>query len=314
MKTINKIILEKTTDAFIEEAKKGTPISKLSPQEGRKVLEKVQSIKVQNPDVQVEDKMIEGEIRLKVVRPSAEKKITPALLFIHGGGWVLGSFKTHEHLCKTLSHLTQSTLIFVDYPLSPEARFPAALEQAVRTLKYLSEKPQEFNIDPSRLAIVGDSVGGNMSIAATLLNKERNGPKIKAEVLFYPVTSSDMNTASYEQFADGPWLTRASMEYFWAAYEKDPEARRSYLLSPLNATEEQLKDFPPTLLITDENDVLRDEGEEFARKLTKAGVDVQGVRMLSTVHDFAMLNPLASTPAALTAIKMAAGFLKTLLK
>jgi acetyl esterase len=162
-----------------------------------------------------------------------------------------------------------------------------------------------MNLDSSRLAVVGDSVGGNMTAAVTLLAKERGGPKISYQVLFYPVTDANFDTPSYREFANGPWLTKPAMEWFWNAYEPDAAARKKPTVSPLQASIDQLKGLPPALVITDENDVLRDEGEAYAHKLSQAGVSVTAVRYLGTIHDFVMLDALRDTPAARSAIALA---------
>ena len=226
-------------------------------------------------------------------------------MYFHGGGWVLGSKRTHERLLRDLVHATQAAFVFVNYTPSPEAQFPVPIEQAYAATRYVAEHGKEFGLDAGRLAVIGDSVGGNMTAAVTLLAKERKGPPIVFQVLLYPVTDAKLTSRSYQEFADGPWLTKASMGWFWDAYAPNTEDRNKSTASPLAATPEQLKGLPPALIVVDENDVLRDEGEAYARKLTQAGVDVTAVRMLATIHDFAMLNALADTPAARTAIQLA---------
>jgi acetyl esterase len=164
------------------------------------------------------------------------------------------------------------------------------------------------------MAVAGDSVGGNMTAAVTLLAKERGGPKLRAQVLFYPVTDASFDDASYTQFANGPWLTRDAMKWFWDAYAPNAADRAKITASPLRASIDELKGLPPALVITDENDVLRDEGEAYARKLTQAGVPVTSVRYNGTIHDFVMLNALADTPATRAAIDQANATLKAALK
>jgi acetyl esterase len=206
-----------------------------------------------------------------------------------------------------------ATVVFVDYERSPEKRYPVAIEQDYAVTEYVAKHPREFDVDASRLAIAGDSVGGNMAAVVGLLAKERRGPAIKAQVLFYPVTDAGMTDGSYETFANGPWLTKPAMVWFWDAYLPDVEARKDVHVSPLNASIEQLQGLPPALVITAENDVLRDEGEAYARKLTVAGVTVTSTRHNGTIHDFVMLNALAETPAARAAIAQANAFLRSAL-
>lgn len=304
------LILEKTTAAFIKdlEAQGGKPLYELTPKDARKVLEKVQSGLVEKPKCKIEEKKIpgpKGDFSIHIVRPEHSVGKLPVVMYFHGGGWILGSFHTHERLICELATGSESAFVFVDYTPSPEAKFPIPIEQAYAATKYIAEHGNKFDLDTSRLAVAGDSVGGNMAIVITLLAKERKGPKIDYQVLFYPVTSAEMNTTSYKQFANGPWLTKPAMAWFWDAYEPNVAARKNHLCSPLNATLDQLKGLPPALLITDENDVLRDEGEAYASKLMQAGVEVTALRFIGTHHDFVMLNALSHTPAARNAIGLA---------
>jgi acetyl esterase len=221
----------------------------------------------------------------------------PVVMYFHGGGWVLGSKHTHDRLVRDLVNGTNATFVFVNYTPSPEAQFPVPIEQCYAATKYVAEHGRELGLDPTRLAVSGESVGGYTTAVVTQLAKERNGPSIRYQVLMYPVTDSGMSQASYEEFANGPWLTRAAMAWFWDAYAPNKEDRKKTTASPLSATLEQLKGLPPAPVIVDENDILRDEGEEYARKLIQAGVDVTPLRVLATHHDYALLNALANTPA-----------------
>lgn len=319
MKAIDSHILEKNTEAFIDElkAKNGPPLYQIPLEEARSLLEKIQAAPPKKARVSIEERVIplgEGRLlSLKVVRPQGVVDKLPAILYFHGGGWVLGSFLTHERLVSELAASAHAVVIFINYTRSPEAKFPIAIEECYATLKYIYEHGDEFQCNPHHLAVVGDSAGGNMAIAMTLLAKERNGPKIDYQVLFYPVTCADLYTASYRQFAEGPWLTKKAMEWFWNCYEPDSSKRKKILLSPLNATLEQLRELPPALVITAENDVLRDEGEAYALQLIQAGVNVTAVRFLGTIHDFVMLNPLTNTPATRSAIALAVGYLRQVL-
>lgn len=315
MKATANYTLEHDTEAFIEKVQSagGPPLYKLSPKDARALIDQLQSQPTDKSAVETEDKMIpgpKGQISIRIIRPKQSREKLPIVMFFHGAGWILGGLSTHERMACEIAAGAQAAVVFVNYSLSPEARFPVAIEEDYAATKYMAEHGQEFNLDPSHLAVVGDSVGGNMAIVVTLLAKERKGPKISCQVLFYPVTNADLNSGSYNQFAEGPWLTKAAMEWFWNAYEPDANARKHYLQSPLNATLDQLKDLPPALVITDENDVLRDEGEAYAHKLMQAGVTVTATRFLGTHHDFAMLNALAKTPAAKGAMELANAFLK----
>jgi acetyl esterase len=229
--------------------------------------------------------------------------VVPAVLYPHGGGWVLGDRNTHDRLVREIAAGAKAAVVFVDYDRSPEAHYPVAIEQAYASLLHLVEHAKQLNVDPARIAIAGDSVGGNMAAAVALLAKERKGPKLALQVLMYPVTDANFETGSYVAFADGPWLTRKAMQWFWDAYLPDVAKRKEPTASPLQATVAQLAGLPEALVIVDENDVLRDEGEAYARKLTQAGVRVTSVRYNGTIHDFAMLNALAKTPAVRAAVR-----------
>jgi len=310
------IVLESTTQAFVDHLNSlnGPPIYKLTPTEARAVLEKIQAEPVEMPEVQREDITIPGPsgmVSVQIIRPiETNKALLPAIIYAHGGGWILGSKKTHARLTAELAVGADSAIVFVNYTPSPEAKFPSSLEEFYTVVKYVSEKGEELGLDTEKMSIAGDSVGGNMAIAAMqLILGSKDGPDIKKLALFYPVTSGDMNTESYAQFADGPWLTKAAMEWFWNAYEPNKLTRNDPLLSPLHASVGQLRRFPPTLIITDRNDVLRDEGLAFADKLMEAGVTVTAVCFEGAIHDFMMLNPLAKTPATRAAVDMASRFL-----
>jgi acetyl esterase len=229
------------------------------------------------------------------------------------GGWILGDKQTHDRMTREIAVGADAAVVFVDYERSPEVQYPIAVEQAYAATKYVVEHGKELSVDATRLALVGDSVGGNMAAAVTLMAKERAGPKIAFQVLFYPVTDADFDTGFYQAFADGPWLTRPAMEWFWNAYLPDVAARTQITATPLNASLEQLKGLPDALVIVDENDVLRDEGEAYARKLSEAGVRVTSVRYNGTIHDFVLLNALTDTPAVRGALQQANDALRSAL-
>jgi len=223
---------------------------------------------------------------------------------------VLGDRETHDRLVRELTVGANAVVVFVDYDRSPENRYPVAVEESYAVLKHVAEHPDEFGADASRIAIAGDSVGGNMTAVVALLAKERNGPRVKAQLLFYPVTDASMSTGSYKEFAEGPWLTKKGMEWFWDQYLPDVSKRTDIHVSPINASSEQLKGLPQTLLLVDENDVLRDEGEAYGRKLAAAGVPVRSVRYNGTIHDFMLLNPIANTPPVRGAVDQASDYLR----
>ena len=307
--------LEPVTQAFVDSLAGAPPLYTLSPHAARDVLVGAQkSVKVTLAPASSEDRVLnvgpKGRTNIRVYRPGKFNGQLPVVIYTHGGGWVLGDRETHDRLVRELTVGTNAVFVFVDYDRSPESRYPDAVEESYAVLKYVTEHPDEFGVDASRVAIAGDSVGGNMTAVVALFAKERNGPEIKAQLLFYPVTDASMSTASYEQFAEGPWLTKKAMEWFWDQYLPDVSKRADVHVSPINATSEQLKGLPQTLLFVDENDVLRDEGEAYGRKLAAAGVRVTSVRYNGTIHDFMLLNPIAETPAVRGAIDQASDYLR----
>lgn len=307
--------LEPATQAFVASLTGGTPLYKLTPAAARDVLSTLQkSVSVNLADVSIEDRVLAvgptGETRIRVVRPAGATAVLPVVLYMHGGGWVIGDKDTHDRLIREIAVGANAAIVFVDYERSPEAQFPIAIEQGYAVLEYVAENAAEFGVDATRLAIAGDSVGGNMAAVIAILAKERKGPGITAQLLFYPVTDGSISAPSYSHFADGPWLTRKAMEWFWDQYLPDVAMRKDFRASPLNATEDQLGGLPQTLLVVDENDVLRDEGEAYGRRLSEAGVRVTSLRYNGTIHDFVMLNPIAGTPAVRGAVGQACGYLR----
>jgi acetyl esterase/lipase len=290
------------------------PIYTLSPIKARKVLDDLQASSVNTIPASIQEKIIPGgptkEVSVTIVRPKTAKGKLPAIIYMHGGGWILGNKNTHDRLIRELANGTQAALVFVNYTPSPEAHFPVAIEQGYAVLEYIAKHGNLLQLDQQQIAIVGDSVGGNMATVLTMMAKDRNGPKIKQQILFYPVTDANFNTGSYKQFTNGPWLTKKSMEWFWDAYLPNKNERKKSYASPLQATIEQLKGLPPALIIVDEHDVLRDEGQAYARKLMQAGVPTTAVVFLGTIHDFVMLYPLKNTPETRGAIDLAICTLK----
>jgi acetyl esterase len=317
--TIPDVVLEPAAQALADAlaAAGDPPLYTLTPDAARAVLDGAQAGEVAMAPADIEEHTIpggpDGTVSITVVKPATTNGSLPAVVYTHGGGWVLGTFGTHERLLRDLTAQTGAAFVFVNYPRSPEARYPVAIEQVYATIAWVARYGVELGLDGSRLAVAGDSVGGNMTAAATLLAKARGGPAIRYQALLYPVTDAAFDTGSYERFAEGPWLTRAAMRWFWDAYLPDLGRRAESTASPLRASVEQLRGLPPALLITDEADVLRDEGEAYGRKLRQAGVDVTAVRYEGIVHDFMMLNALAETNATRAAIAQTAQALKAAL-
>lgn len=313
------VVLEPAAQALADALARsdGPPLYTLDPASARAVLDQAQAGEVTMAPAEIEEHTIPGgptgSVSLTVVKPIEHNGSLPAVVYTHGGGWVLGNFGTHERLVRDLTHQSGAAFVFVNYPPSPEARYSIAIEQVYATVKWVSEFGAELGLDGNRVAVAGDSVGGNMTAAVTLLANERGGPALLYQALLYPVTDANFDTDSYLQFAEGPWLTRKAMQWFWDAYAPDVSTRSVATASPLRATLEQLRGLPPTLVITDEADVLRDEGEAYSRKLRQAGVDVTAVRYEGVFHDFMMLNALVETNASREAIAQTARLLKAAL-
>ncbi len=305
-------VLEKQTQHFIDAitSKKSPPIYKFPVKDARKLLETVQTdYPVQKLPIKTHDLELpcgpSGKISVRIFRPSNGNGKLPVVMYFHGGGWILGSYKTHDRLIREIAYNTHAAVVFVNFSPAPETRYPVAIEEAYAATKYIAEHGKQLKLDSNRLAVAGDSAGGNMATIVALLAAERAMPKIDCQVLFYPVTDANFKTHSYQDFAEGPWLTKPAMEWFWNAYAPKHADRKNPHVCPLQASLEQLKKMPPTLLITAENDVLRDEGEAYAKKLMQAGVEVTVIRYIGTIHDFVLLNALSETPAAKNAIAQA---------
>ncbi|MBT2414190.1 alpha/beta hydrolase [Streptomyces sp. ISL-12] len=310
-------VLEPAAQAFVEATANPPYLFDLPPAEGRKAVDEVQSGDIAKPAVDEEWITVEGgptgSVRARIVRPAGAEGTLPVILYIHGAGWVFGNAHTHDRLVRELAVGADAAVVFPEYDLSPEARYPVAIEQNYAVARWIVTEGAARHLDATRLAVAGDSVGGNMSAALTLMAKERGDVPLVQQVLFYPVTDASFDTGSYHQFATGYFLRRDGMQWFWDQYTTDEAERARITASPLRATTEQLTGLPPALVITAEADVLRDEGEAYAAKLRAAGVPVTAVRYQGIIHDFVMLNALRETHAAEAAITQAVTVLRTAL-
>ncbi|MDP2315091.1 MAG: alpha/beta hydrolase [Pseudomonadota bacterium] len=293
--------VEPKTQAFLDQlaAAGGPPIYTLAPQAARDVLLQVQAGNVPKAPAEIEDATFPvgptGTVPVRILRPSGQMGRLPVVLYFHGGGWILGDREVHDRLARDLVSGANVTLVFVDYARAPEARYPVAIEQGHAVARYVADNADRLRIDPQRMAVAGDSAGATLATVVAMLAKQRNGPTIAYQALFYPVTDANLDTGSYRQFAEGYWLTRESMRWFWDAYVPDAARRRDPTVSPLQASRQDLAGMPPTLILTAEDDVLRDEGEAYAERLAAAGVPVVSVRYNGAIHDFLLLNPLRDT-------------------
>jgi len=302
------VAIDHRVRAFLEQLNSSgaKPLEELAPEEARAVLTELQeSARVELPPARVSQRSIDHngqKVDLTIVHPAGEKKVTPVFMFFHGGGWVLGDFPTHERFVRDLVAVSGATAVFVNYTPSPEARYPTAINQAYAATDWVSRFGHEIDVDGRRLAVAGNSVGGNMAAVVALMAKDRGGPELRFQALMWPVTDAYFDTPSYHEFAMGHFLTRSAMQWFWDNYTSDPAERMEIYASPLRAMTEELRGLPPALVLTASHDVLRDEGEEYARKLDTAGVDVVAVRYNGMIHDWGLLNPISHVPATRAAM------------
>lgn len=321
-------VADYTTDTAIEVQTKsflkalntsgGKPMETMQPADARKVLEGAQtSVKADISGVEVSEKTITEDgitVKLFIMRPSGVKEALPAFMFFHGGGWVLGDFQTHQRFIRDLVINSGTVAVHVEYSRSPEAKYPVALNECYAATKWVAENGVAINVDGKRIAVVGNSAGGDLAAAVALMTKVKKGPELKLQVLFWPVTNASFETVSYNKYANDRFLTKNMMKWFWDNYIPDMDQRNEIYASPLRASLDELKGLPPTLVQTAENDVLRDEGEAYARKLNEAGVAVSLVRYQGMIHDYGLLNPLAHIPEVQSALLYAAAELKKALK
>lgn len=311
--------LNKKTKEFLKVLNASdVPVESLPVPDARNVLINAQaSAKVDMSGIDESEKTINADgytIKLNIVRPQGVKDKLPVFIFIHGGGWVLGDYPTHKRLVRDLVVESGFASVFVNYTLSPEAKFPQATEEVYAATKWVAEHGDEINVDGSRLAVVGNSAGGNMTVVTGLKAKENNGPKIKAQVMLWPLTDASTDYESFDLFGEQRFLTTSLLNWMASQYVSNPEDAKSIYLSPIRASLDQLKGLPPTLIEVAENDVLLDEGEAFGRKLDEAGVDVTTVRFNGVIHDWGMLNGCADLAETKSLILLSAAFLKKYLK
>ena len=311
--TTAAVVLEPASQAFVDATASPPFLYELTPDEARKVLDDVQAAPIDK--LPVDEHWITvpagvGDVGVRIVRPAGAEGALPVIVYMHGGGWVLGNAGTHDRLVRELTCGAGAALAFVEYDRSPEARYPVAIEQGYATARWIVREGAAHGLDPERMAIAGDSVGGGMTAALALMANERRDVHFVQQSMYYPVTDAAMDTGSYEQFAEGYFLAAKGMAWFWDAYQPDAERRTEPFASPLRATDEQLAGLPPAFVIVGEADVLRDEGEAYAARLRAAGVEVTTVRYDGITHDFMMLTPLSNTRATRAAVAQAIALLR----
>lgn len=295
--------LEAAAEAVCNQSAVPPLIFQLPPEQGRKVLEQAQDSPVYKCPANISVNEIDtgkwGKIPVYFVIPENSAPVRDVIFYIHGAGWVFGSFHTHEKLVRELASRTNSLIVFPEYSRSPEAKYPIAIEQCYFILSHIWQiiGNRCTNINRNTLTVAGDSVGGNMAIAMTLMSKKRDGIKIQKQLLYYPVTNACFDTPTYLQFAENYYLYRDGMKWFWQQYTTNEYDRNQITASPLRASIDCLKGLPETMIINGQADVLRSEGEAFGEKLRCAGVEVTALRVQGIIHDFVMLNALDKTNA-----------------
>jgi acetyl esterase/lipase len=323
----NSAVANYATDPHIDSGTKavlkvlnsgGAPVESLSKEDARNVLVTVQnSVKVDLSGIEESEKTINADgytVKLNIVRPEGVTETLPVFIFVHGGGWILGDYPTHKRMVRDLVVLSGAAAVFVNYTPSPEAQYPQAINEIYAATKWVAEYGSEINVDGKRLAVVGNSVGGNMTGVTALMAKEKGGPDIKLQILMWPVTDTNFETESYQKYGEDRFLSASLMKWMFDQYTTDADERKETHLAILRNSVENLKGLPPALIQVAENDILRDEGEAYGRKLDEAGVKVTTVRYNGMIHDFGLLNPLAALPTVRSLFEHAAAELKKYLQ
>ncbi|HEX3795610.1 MAG TPA: alpha/beta hydrolase [Acidimicrobiales bacterium] len=301
-------VLETQAQEIVDALSNFPPLYEMSPVDARGVIDSVQGAPTERLDVDeswVTVPLEVGDVRVRIVKPKKATGSLPVILYLHGGGWVLGNAASHDRLVRELAVGVNAAVAFVEYSLAPEAKYPVQNEQAYGAARWITRHGTGEGLDPSRMAVAGDSAGGNMATVLTIMAKQRGDVEFAHQSLFYPATDASMDSESYRVFKDGPYLTANTMAWFWQNYLPDAQLGAEITVSPLRASHDDLQGLPPALVIVDENDVLRDEGEAYASKLREAGVPTTSVRYNGIIHDFMMLNALSGTQSTRAAIAQA---------
>jgi acetyl esterase/lipase len=300
---------------LVEYFSQGPALNQLPVADVREAIDGAQAGPVEMPDV--EESWITvpsefGDVPVLLIRPRGRDDGLPATLYMHGGGWIFGSAKSHGRLARELAVASGAAVAFIDYSRAPEARYPVQIEQCYAVARWVNEHGARERLDGTRIAVAGDSAGGNMATVLAILAKQRGDVRFVHQSLYYPMTDAltDTDSESYRMFKDGPYGTAEIMEWFWSSYLPDPSLRSESTVSPLRAAHDELEGLPTALVIVDENDILRDQGEAYANRLREAGVPTASVRVNGTMHDFMMLNALHETESARAAKDLAAGALR----
>lgn len=293
------------------------PLETLPPEKARGVLEDAQeSENVDYSGIQEQSVELDWQghrFTTYVVKPKAVKQEVPVFMFFHGGGWVLGDYPTHKRLVRDLVVQSGAACVFPDYTRSPEATYPVAINQGYLATKWIVENGKDYGIDGTRLAVAGNSVGGNMATVVALMAQEEKEFFIRLQLLLWPVTDANFTRESYKKYAEDRFLTTSLMKWMWDNYAPNQKTRKEIYAAPMQASPEQLASLPPAVIQLAENDILHDEGLAYGRKLNEAGVDTTIQCYNGLIHDYGLLNALASVPAVKEAITSAAASIKKFL-
>jgi acetyl esterase len=306
--------LEEAALALTEALSKAPPLTQVPLADARKAVEAAQSAPIPTPDI--DERWITipsdfGDVGVRLVRPQGVEGPMPVVLYLHGGGWVIGSSVTHDLLTRRLSVGANAVVAFVEYSLAPEAKYPVQIEQSYAVAQWIRDRGEADGFDPTRVAVAGDSAGGNMAAVLTVMAKQRGDLQFVHQSLYYPMTDANAEESeSLRLFKDGPYGSAEGLEWFWSSYLADEGLRNEITVSPLRATLADLEGLPPALVIVDQNDVLRDQGEAYADKLRDAGVLTTSVRFNGTIHDFMRLNALRDSESTRAAIDLAVAALR----
>jgi acetyl esterase/lipase len=296
----------------------GPGLETLPPVKARQVLVDVQkAYPVDVSGVTFSEKSIKldgHDLLLNIVRPEGFKGDLPVFIYIHGGGWVLGDFPTHRHMVRNLAVLSGCVGVFVNYTPTPDAAYPTQIDQIFAATQWVAAHGAEIGVNGRKLAVVGNSVGGNMTAVTAIRAKESHGPAISVQIMMWPILDHNFETESYREFGDQRFLTTPLMKWMYDMYIPDEARRNDIHASPLRATTEDLKGLPPALIQVAENDILRDDGEAYGRRLEQAGVPVTTVRYNGVIHDWGLLTGLAKLPQTQELFEQAAAELRKYLK
>lgn len=305
------VVLDPATADLLEAMRTPPSLRDLGPDVGRVALREVQQSTIERPGTVARFHTAEvgpsGLTGFWIVRPTAVEGPLPVVIYAHGGRWMFGDAHTHSDVIGEFALRCRVAMVVPEYSRTPEARYPVALEECYATLQWVHAQAAELALDAKRFAIAGDCAGATLAIAVTMLAKSRGGPRFRGQLLFYPPTDAQCRSQSHRTFSTGGLISSAEQAWYWDQYcDEDVECPS---VSPLYATLDDLAGLPPTMVVTAEADVVRDEGAGFAAKLREAGVEVTAVRYLGTVHDFVVLKQLANSPPARVAIEQGVWFL-----